>query len=277
MSSDIRVTAPAGFVAAPDEGQAFWFLKTLTITKVSSGDSQGRLSIAGHRVPPGFAPPPYIHHHSDQAFYILDGDFAGFCGDQHWRPGPAAWCSCRASCRTSSPSPVERYAPLVWSICRRYRLTGADTDQAVWLHLVDQLDNIRDPAALAGWLATTTQRECCRILRTAQKAPPPRSALDPGEQADVADDELLRAERHAALREAFTHLPPRCQQLIALLIEDPPVPYVEISARLGIPVGSIGPTRSRCLDRLRRHPAVAALINAEANGPQDAIQARGGI
>jgi hypothetical protein len=72
------------------------------------------------------------------------------------------------------------------------------------------------------------------------------------------------AERHAALREAFAHLTPCCQQLIAALIEDPPVPYAEISARLDIPVGSIGPTRGRCLDRLRRYPAIAALINAKA-------------
>jgi DNA-directed RNA polymerase specialized sigma24 family protein len=72
------------------------------------------------------------------------------------------------------------------------------------------------------------------------------------------------AERHAALREAFAHLGPRDQQLIAILTEDPPVPYAEISARLGIPVGSIGPNRSRCLDKLRRHPAIAALINADA-------------
>jgi DNA-directed RNA polymerase specialized sigma24 family protein len=75
---------------------------------------------------------------------------------------------------------------------------------------------------------------------------------------------LLAAERHAALREAFTHLPPRDQQLIALLIEDPPVPYAEISARLGIPVGSIGPNRRRCLDKLRHHPAIAKLIGADS-------------
>ena len=74
--------------------------------------------------------------------------------------------------------------------------------------------------------------------------------------------ELLVAERHAALREALTHLPPGCQQLIALLIQDPPVPYAQISVKLGIPVGSIGPSRGRCLDRLRRYPAIAALINA---------------
>ena len=70
------------------------------------------------------------------------------------------------------------------------------------------------------------------------------------------------AERHAALREAFTQLPPRCQQLIALLAEDPPLSYAVISARLGIPAGSIGPSRRRCLDKLRRYPAIAALINA---------------
>src|SRR5499427_8566456 len=123
---------------------------------------------------------------------------------------------------------VERYAPLVWSICRRYRLSAADADdvgQVVWLRLVDQLDNIRDPAALAGWLSTTTGRECARLLRAAHKAQPRGSMLDattiPGGQTTIIEDELLRAERHAVLREAFTHLPPRCQQLLALLIEDP--------------------------------------------------------
>ena len=78
----------------------------------------------------------------------------------------------------------------------------------------------------------------------------------------LADQGLLEAERHAALREAFDQLPPNGKQLISLLIADPPLPYADISARLGIPVGSIGPTRSRYLDKMRRHPAVAALINA---------------
>jgi DNA-directed RNA polymerase specialized sigma24 family protein len=83
------------------------------------------------------------------------------------------------------------------------------------------------------------------------------------EKAATADEELLAAERHAALREALTGLPPWCQELIALLIEDPPLPYAEISARLGIPIGSIGPNRRRCLDKLRRDPIIAALISAE--------------
>src|SRR5262249_55950160 len=92
-----------------------------------------------------------------------------------------------------------------------------------------------------------------------------RYALDaeaiPDERTGTAEQELLAAERHAALREALLELPPCGQRLILLLIEDPPVPYAEISARLGIPVGSIGPTRGRCLDKLRCHPAIAALTD----------------
>jgi RNA polymerase sigma factor (sigma-70 family) len=166
---------------------------------------------------------------------------------------------------------VERYAPLIWSICRRHRLERADADdvgQSVWLLLVDHLDNLRDPAALPGWLATTTRRECGRVLRAPQRPLAAEYVPDvetlPDEQTATAEQELLAAERHAALREAFLDLPPGCQRLIALLTADPPVPYATISARLGIPVGSIGPTRRRYLDRLRRHPAIAALINTEA-------------
>jgi RNA polymerase sigma factor (sigma-70 family) len=166
---------------------------------------------------------------------------------------------------------VERYAPLVWSICRRYRLAGADANdasQGVWLQLVDHIGRIRDPAALPGWLATTTGRECGRLVRAERRTSRPGGrVLDaediPDERAVLADDELLRAERHAALREALADLPPSCQRLIALLAEDPPVPYGQISARLGIPAGSIGPTRRRCLAKLRRHPAIAALANTE--------------
>ena len=171
---------------------------------------------------------------------------------------------------------VERYAPLIWSICRRHRLGGADANdvgQSVWLHLVDQLDRIRDPAALPGWLATTTRRECVRVLRAVRG---PRAAGQvpdagniPDHQAQTAEQELLAAERHAALREAFTDLPPGDQQLITLLIEDPPVPYAQISARLGIPVGSIGPNRRRCLDKLRRHPALAALTDTDTDTGTD--------
>ena len=164
---------------------------------------------------------------------------------------------------------VDRYAPLIWSICRSHRLEAADAQDAaqnVWLKLMDHLDDLRDPAALPGWLATTTRRECGRILRTARRPRGAGHALAAetitDEHAQAAEQDLLTAERHAALREAFGQLPPGCQQLLALLIEDPALPYAEISARLGIPVGSIGPSRRRCLDKLRRHPAITALINA---------------
>jgi RNA polymerase sigma factor (sigma-70 family) len=105
-------------------------------------------------------------------------------------------------------------------------------------------------------------------LHTAQVPRAARHALDaeniPDDQAETIEQELLAAERRAALREAFVQLPPRSQQMIALLVEDPPLSYAEISARLGIRVGSIGPNRRRCLDKLRHHPGVAALINADA-------------
>jgi len=163
---------------------------------------------------------------------------------------------------------VERYAPLIWSLCRRYRLDAAEADnvgRSVWLQLANHLGKISDPAALPGWLATATRRECKLVLNTAQAPQAARYAPDaqsaPDDQAKTLEQALLVAERHAALREALTHLPPCCQQLIALLIEDPPVSYAEIGARLGIPVGSIGPNRRRCLDKLRHHPAIAALIN----------------
>src|ERR1700722_17281095 len=160
---------------------------------------------------------------------------------------------------------VDRYATLMWSICRRYRLGRADAEdvgQSVWMRLVGQLGSIRDPAALPGWLATTTRRECGRVLRAARRpcnAPQERAAETiTDEHPRPAEQDLLAAERHAALREAFGQLPPGCQQLLALLTADPPVSYAEISARLGIPAGSIGPTRRRCLDKLRRHPAITA-------------------
>jgi RNA polymerase sigma factor (sigma-70 family) len=164
---------------------------------------------------------------------------------------------------------VDRYTPLIWSICRRYRLRRADADdvgQGVWLRLVDQLGSLRDPAGLPGWLATTTQRECGRVLSVSREqevsGQSPDAADIPDKLTGIAESELLRAERHAALRDAFTELPPKSQQLIALLIQDPPLSYAEISAKLGIPAGSIGPNRSRCLQKLRRHPAIAALFNA---------------
>ena len=141
-----------------------------------------------------------------------------------------------------------------------------DVGQSIWLQFVNHLGAIRDPAAVPGWLTTATRRECSRVVRAARGPQAAGQLLDesiPDKQTTTAEQELLAAERHAALHEAFTCLSPCRQQLMAMLIEDPPVPYTEISIRLGIPVSSIGPTRRRCLDQLRRNPAIAALINAD--------------
>jgi RNA polymerase sigma factor (sigma-70 family) len=165
---------------------------------------------------------------------------------------------------------VERYAPLIWSICRRYQLSSAvgDTGQAICLQFMDQLGKVRDLAALTGWLAATTQRECGKVRRAAHGPQAAGKALAaetiPDDQTGNAGQELLLVELHATLREALIGLPPCCQQLIALLTADPPLPDAQISAKLGIPAGSIGSRRSRCLDKLRRDPAIAAPLDAAA-------------
>jgi RNA polymerase sigma factor (sigma-70 family) len=165
---------------------------------------------------------------------------------------------------------VVRYAPLVWSVCRRYRLTQADTEdvgQSVWLRLIEHLPGLRESAALPGWIATTTQRECYRLLRASSRVEPvdPAESNDVVEQA-VAEEEVLRHERREVIRAAFRQLSQRCQALLALLTRDPPTAYDEISKQLHVPVGSIGPNRARCLDRLRRTPALALLV---AGGPDE--------
>jgi RNA polymerase sigma factor (sigma-70 family) len=168
---------------------------------------------------------------------------------------------------------VDRYAPLVWAICARFGLSSQDREdvgQSVWLLLVEQLGKLREPAALPGWLATTTHRECLRVVASARKSERRGSQLDDAVQ--FADDtkieeEILMAELNASLRTAFAELPPRCQHLLGLLMSDPPVPYAQISTRIGIPVGSIGPQRARCLDRMRRSPALAGLGDLEVGVP----------
>jgi RNA polymerase sigma factor (sigma-70 family) len=162
---------------------------------------------------------------------------------------------------------IERYIPLVWSICVRYQLSRPDIDdvgQSVWLLLVENIGKLRDPAALPGWLATTTKRECLRILRVTRRhdhadlPPEEQMPLDP--DAATIEQEIIMAERNAALRAAFAELAPSCHQLLSMLIADPPISYAEISTRLGIRMGSIGPTRGRCLDRLRQSPHLTAIL-----------------
>lgn len=163
---------------------------------------------------------------------------------------------------------VDRFAPLVWTVCRRYGLTGVDADdacQSTWLRLIEHLPALREPAALPGWLVTTTKRECLAVLR-AKNARIRREHFVDTELAEPqatevhAEEVLLAHERYSALRAAFRQLPDQCRRLLELLLQDPPPSYAEVGRRLNVPVGGLGPTRARCLDKLRRTEPLATLI-----------------
>lgn len=152
---------------------------------------------------------------------------------------------------------VERHTPLLWAVARSFRLDTADAADAVqttWLRLLEHIDRITEPEHVAAWLATTTRRECLRQLRRAGREQPVElvslDVIDLG--TAPLDAGLLREERDAELWRAVEALPERCRALLRVLMADPPPAYDVVAAALDMPVGSIGPTRSRCLDRLRR-------------------------
>lgn len=166
---------------------------------------------------------------------------------------------------------VERYLPLVMSVAGRYRLSpdeSADVSQTLWLRLVEHLDQIREPRALPGWIVTTTRNEAFRLLKSRNRTLPvdPLGDWEPyGEDDTELDMRLLEAERHQALREGLDELPPRQRRLLLLLLADPPLSYDDISRQLGIPKGSIGPTRARCLEQLRRTEALRPFVSMTAS------------
>jgi RNA polymerase sigma factor (sigma-70 family) len=167
---------------------------------------------------------------------------------------------------------VERFAPLVWGVCHRFGLPRQDIDevgQNVWLILVENLPSLREPAALPGWLVTVTRRECQRVVRARWRREQrelygDHAALTVPDTTDIEAD-TLTVERDHALREAFRQLPPRCQDLLGLLVAVPRLPYEEIGRRLDMPIGGIGPSRARCLEKLRHCPALAGWLD----GPWD--------
>lgn len=150
---------------------------------------------------------------------------------------------------------VREFSGLVRSIARWHRLSdadAADAAQATWLRLFEHLGCIKEPARIGAWLATTTRRECLRVLRRSRRDVCVGDEQEWGESTEPpADSVLLAAERNLALRRCLRRLRPTDQQLLALLIADEEPSYAEISMALSIPVGSIGPTRARALDRLR--------------------------
>jgi DNA-directed RNA polymerase specialized sigma24 family protein len=125
---------------------------------------------------------------------------------------------------------VSEFSGLVWAVARAHRLSeadAADVSQATWVRLFEHLDRITDPTRVGAWLATTTRRECLRVLRGAQRQV-------------LFGDELPYREPSEASAEA------------ALITAEPRPAYEEISAALDMPIGSIGPTRARALERLRK-------------------------
>ena len=153
---------------------------------------------------------------------------------------------------------VARFNNLVWSIVRGFRLSGTDAADAVqmtWLRLVENLDGIRDADRLASWLCTTARRECLQQLRRKGRTAIPMDDTvlqDVADDADPVDAGLLLDERDGALWRAFSALGERCRRLLRVMMATPPPSYQEVSEALDIPHGSIGPTRQRCLDALRK-------------------------
>ena len=160
---------------------------------------------------------------------------------------------------------VEQFGGLVWAVTRGHRLADAEAEdvfQVTWLRLVEHLDSIRNLEGLGAWLATTARNECLRTIRGAGRQIPTEDvgvAVAAGE-APVATG-VLTAERDRALWEAFGQISDRCQRLLRLLMADPPPAYDAVSAALEMPIGSIGPTRARCLARLRANVEAAGITD----------------
>jgi RNA polymerase sigma factor (sigma-70 family) len=165
---------------------------------------------------------------------------------------------------------VEQFNGLLWSVVRAHRLSasdGAEVIQTAWLRLVENLDRIREPERVGAWLATTTRHECLKFIRrnAREVATSEVEAAEP--PTDASLDGLLSTERDIALWKAFASLGERCQTLLRVLMAEAPPSYAEVSAALGMPIGAIGPTRQRCLERLRDHPFLAAFRLDHSGAP----------
>ena len=150
---------------------------------------------------------------------------------------------------------VEEFSGLVWGVARSFRLSDADAaevSQITWLRLVENLDRLHEPARVGAWLATTARRESIQQLRRISRVIPDDDLLERVDESAAPDAALLANERDRALWSAMARIPARDRRLLRMLIVDPALSYEEISAALQMPIGSIGPTRARALQRLRR-------------------------
>ncbi|MFF3875443.1 RNA polymerase sigma factor [Streptomyces sp. NPDC001978] len=158
---------------------------------------------------------------------------------------------------------VEGLSPLVWSVVRAHRLSDADGHevfQTVWLRFAQHLGRIREPEKAGSWLASTARHECLKVIKGLTRLMPTDDpqVLDRVSEERTPEQTLIDSEEAAAQAERIRHLwqefeelGERCRQLLRVLMAAPPPSYVEVSAALGIAVGSIGPLRQRCLRRLR--------------------------
>jgi RNA polymerase sigma factor (sigma-70 family) len=159
--------------------------------------------------------------------------------------------------RTAWDRLVDQYARLIWSITVEFKLAesdAADVAQTTWLRLLEHIDRIEYPDRVGSWLAATARNECLRSLAARKRVVLGHEEVEL--QNTVAhgpeiDERLLADERDQVVRDAMSHLPRRWQRLLEMLMADPPVSYADISDELELPIGSIGPTRGRCLARLR--------------------------
>jgi RNA polymerase sigma factor (sigma-70 family) len=158
---------------------------------------------------------------------------------------------------------VEGLQGIVWSTLSGFRLSAEDRNDvfaAAFFRLYERIDTIREPQKLPGWMATTTRHEALGVARSRQRTEP---RDDLGEREQVSrplDEQLLDDELHTAVRAAFSRLSPSHQELLRLLTTEPPLSYDEIAELLDIPRGSIGPTRQRCLERLRATPELLPFL-----------------
>jgi RNA polymerase sigma factor (sigma-70 family) len=152
---------------------------------------------------------------------------------------------------------VQRFGNMIMAIARSCRLNDADVHevhQTTWLRLIDNIDRIEQPERIGAWLATTAKRESLRLVRAAKSVTDADERLLERPDAEIKpfDAGPIAQEQAEVLRRAFALLPPHCARLLRLMIVDDPPSYKEISGTLSMPIGSIGPTRGRCLDHLRR-------------------------
>jgi RNA polymerase sigma factor (sigma-70 family) len=165
---------------------------------------------------------------------------------------------------------VEAHTRLLWAVARSFRLDSADANdvvQTTWLRLVEHLDRIEDPTRLVGWLVTTARREAMRVLRRSGRERPAieDTMLERADDSPPVDSALLLDERNAALWHAYEQLGDKCRQLLRVAVYEPRA-YDEISAALGMPIGSIGPTRRRCLTQLKT--LLEGSVLADGDGPR---------